>query len=168
MFRLLLRTGLRASLAIIPKVPKNRPPVQQWRKIAVDSQSFSSDSSLASQTDANNGQRMDINISDSCVKRLKTVVNDKDEFLRIEVEGGGCSGFQYKFKIDANSSLSPDDRVFTKDGVRVVVDDTTLEYIKGSTVDFKQELIRSSFLVTSNPLAEHGCSCGASFTVKLD
>lgn len=106
-----------------------------------------------------------INISNKCVERLKKVT-DRDEFLRVQVDGGGCSGFQYKFILDKN--LTDEDKVFEKDGVKVVVDDISLEYLKGSTVDYTEELIRSSFKISDNPKAEHGCSCGSSFTVKLD
>ncbi|XP_010896194.1 iron-sulfur cluster assembly 2 homolog, mitochondrial [Esox lucius] len=103
-------------------------------------------------------------LSESCVKRLGEIM-DKGQYLRIQVEGGGCSGFQYKFVID--STRMEDDRVFEQGGVGVIVDKESLEFVKGSTLDYTQELIRSSFQVVKNPQADHGCSCGSSFSVKL-
>lgn len=107
-----------------------------------------------------------ITITDSCANQLKEITSE-NEFLRLEVEGGGCSGFQYKFKIEQNLNMS-EDHIFEKDGAKVVVDQTSLGFINGSVIDFKKELIRSSFVVGNNPQAEAGCSCGSSFTVKLD
>ncbi|NWX63734.1 ISCA2 protein, partial [Promerops cafer] len=113
-------------------------------------------------------------LSESCVKRLLEIA-EGSEFLRLQVEGGGCSGFQYKFSLD--TVINPDDRqgqrgvlvvrVFEQGGARVVVDADSLAFVKGSMVDFSQELIRSSFQVVSNPQAEKGCSCGTSFSVKF-
>jgi len=102
-------------------------------------------------------------IADSCVKRLKEI---GEERLRVVVEGGGCSGFQYKFELSVE--VDPEaDRIFKKDGVEVVVDESSLELIRGSVVEFHTELIRSAFRIAANPLAEKGCSCGASFSVKF-
>ncbi|XP_038263727.1 iron-sulfur cluster assembly 2 homolog, mitochondrial isoform X3 [Dermochelys coriacea] len=112
-------------------------------------------------SDSSEGQ---IYLTNSCVKRLLEII-EGSEFLRLQVEGGGCSGFQYKFSLD--TVINPDDRVFEQSGARVVVDVDSLAFVKGAMVDFSQELIRNSFQVVSNPQAEQGCSCGTSFSVKL-
>ncbi|XP_055646614.1 iron-sulfur cluster assembly 2 homolog, mitochondrial [Falco peregrinus] len=113
------------------------------------------------ESDPSEGQ---VFLSESCVKRLLEII-EGSEFLRLQVEGGGCSGFQYKFSLD--TVINPDDRVFEQGGARVVVDVDSLAFVKGSMVDYSQELIRSSFQVVSNPQAEKGCSCGTSFSVKF-
>ncbi|XP_032403205.1 iron-sulfur cluster assembly 2 homolog, mitochondrial [Xiphophorus hellerii] len=105
-----------------------------------------------------------VHLTESCVKRLSEIM-EKGEYLRIHVEGGGCSGFQYKFSVDRNKN--EEDRVFEHGGVGIIVDQESLEFVKGSTVDFSQELIRSTFQVLKNPQADHGCSCGSSFSVKV-
>lgn len=86
--------------------------------------------------------------------------------LRIAVDGGGCSGFQYAFSLDADAGVGPADVVFERDGARVVVDDISLEYVRGATVDYVEEMIKSSFAIVENPNAQSGCGCGTSFAVK--
>lgn len=104
-----------------------------------------------------------IAVTDKCVQKLKQVAED-GEFLRVMVDGGGCSGFQYNFTMD--HSVKEDDKVFEKDGVKVVVDSISMDFLQGSTIDYEEELIRSAFRVTSNPQASQGCSCGVSFSLK--
>lgn len=99
-------------------------------------------------------------ISDTCSDRLAKLGG----YLRVSVEGGGCSGFQYKFDVD--DAIASDDIVFEKNGGKVIVDVTSLEYIKGCTIDFQTGLIRSAFRIVDNPQAQEGCSCGASFHIK--
>lgn len=82
--------------------------------------------------------------------------------LRISVNGGGCSGFQYDFAIAADRS--EDDLAIEKDGATVLIDSVSLAYMSGSTVDFVDDLIGQSFKV-QNPLAKASCGCGTSFTI---
>ncbi|XP_060861518.1 iron-sulfur cluster assembly 2 homolog, mitochondrial isoform X1 [Metopolophium dirhodum] len=107
----------------------------------------------------------DLKVTDDCVKRLEAIC-DKDEFLRLCVESGGCSGYQYKFELDR--TIANDDCVLENQGIKVVVDTTSLNYIRGSTIDYEQQLIRAAFRLIRNPKAEDGCSCGASFSIKID
>jgi len=86
----------------------------------------------------------------------------KDPVLRLSVEGGGCSGFQYDFSID--QTRNDDDIVFTAHGVDVVVDDMSIELIDHAELDYVQDLMGSYFAVT-NPNATASCGCGTSFSV---
>ncbi len=83
-------------------------------------------------------------------------------FLRVSVEGGGCSGFSYKF--DLTDTSNSDDLVITRDGVSVLVDEMSLEFMTGSEIDFTTELIGAAFKI-NNPNATAGCGCGTSFSV---
>lgn len=82
--------------------------------------------------------------------------------LRLAVEGGGCSGFQYKF--DLADSTNEEDSVSEMAGVRLVVDPVSLDLVAGSTVDFVESLGGAAFRVT-NPQAAAGCGCGSSFGI---
>ena len=105
------------------------------------------------------------------MNRVKSLASKRDEpsYLRVFVDAGGCSGFQYKFDLTLDKDEAVDteeDVVFETDGARVVVDQASLDIIKGSTIDFVQEMIRSSFAVVDNPQSESACGCGSSFAVK--
>ena len=83
-------------------------------------------------------------------------------FLRIAVSGGGCSGFQYGLSFD--DQRNPDDVVFEKDGVAVVVDDVSLDLLQGAEVDFVEDMMGASFQI-KNPNAASSCGCGNSFSI---
>ncbi|OQU80290.1 hypothetical protein SORBI_3007G105900 [Sorghum bicolor] len=109
-----------------------------------------------------------VRMTEGCVRRLKELhakePSAEGKMLRLSVEAGGCSGFQYSFALD--DKKNSDDRVFETDGVKLVVDDISYDFVKGATVDYEEELIRSAFVVSTNPSAVGGCSCKSSFMVK--
>ena len=82
------------------------------------------------------------------------------------VEGGGCSGFKYIFKMEDTDISPEEDKIFEKEGSKVVVDQGSFELLKGSTIDYVEEMMRSAFAVMNNPQSENACGCGSSFAVK--
>ena len=103
--------------------------------------------------------------TDSAAMKVRNLIDEEGNpelKLRVFVTGGGCSGFQYGFSLD--DSKLEDDVLFERDGVKVVVDTTSLELIRGGEVDFVEELVGSYFQV-KNPNATSTCGCGTSFAV---
>lgn len=82
--------------------------------------------------------------------------------LRVSVEGGGCSGFQYRFDID--QQRAPDDLAIGRDDAIVLIDSISLQYMAGAEIDYVEDLIGSAFRV-NNPKAKAACGCGTSFSV---
>ncbi len=82
--------------------------------------------------------------------------------LRVAVEGGGCSGFQYEIKLE--DSPAPDDLVLEKDGQRVLIDPVSLPFLANAEIDFSEELIGARFVIR-NPNATSSCGCGTSFSI---
>jgi iron-sulfur cluster assembly accessory protein len=105
------------------------------------------------------------NINTQRIKALRARAGKPELKLRLAVEGGGCSGFQYSFTME-EAPLNEDDRVFERDGAQVVVDEGALELVKGATVDFVEDMMRSAFAVVNNPQSESACGCGSSFAIK--
>jgi iron-sulfur cluster insertion protein len=106
-----------------------------------------------------------ITVTESAARRIAEVMNAEGAsggFLRITVSGGGCSGFQYGMAID--DTRQTDDRVFSRDGVSVVVDETSLELLNGAEVDFVEDMMGAAFQIR-NPNAASSCGCGNSFSV---
>ena len=106
-------------------------------------------------------------ITPSCVKQINYLRNNCniDFKLRISVNSGGCSGFQYKFNIDDNE-LQPGDKIVGSEDIEVIVDEFSWEFIKGSTIDYNRDMMRSAFTVSNNPQSEAACGCGSSFAKK--
>ena len=104
-----------------------------------------------------------VSLSASAARRLAKILNgDEGAALRVSVKGGGCSGFQYAFDIEKARAV--DDLVVERDGAVILVDPVSLEYMKGSEIDFVDDLMGQSFKV-KNPNAVASCGCGVSFTV---
>jgi len=105
-----------------------------------------------------------ISLTDSAAKRVAWIAarQKKPAILRLAVDGGGCAGFTYKFELTA--AAESDDEVAETEGVKLVVDPISLELVRGSAVDFVEDLGGAAFKVT-NPNAQSGCGCGTSFSV---
>jgi iron-sulfur cluster assembly accessory protein len=106
----------------------------------------------------------DLSLSPAAAKRLHAISEAEGHpvMLRIAVEGGGCSGFQYQF--DLVDKAEPDDLKIERDGAAALVDEVSLVLLKGSEIDFVDELAGAEFKVR-NPNAKSSCGCGVSFSI---
>jgi iron-sulfur cluster assembly accessory protein len=105
-----------------------------------------------------------VTVTERAARRISEILRQEPPgtMLRVSVEGGGCSGFQYKF--DTDSTKGDDDVVVTRAGATVLVDQTSLNYLAGSEIDFVDDLIGASFRI-NNPQATASCGCGTSFSI---
>ena len=105
-----------------------------------------------------------LTLTSAAARRVAAIAarQEKPAILRLSVEGGGCSGFQYRF--DLADAAEGDDAVSETEGVKLVVDPVSLDLIAGSTVDFVESLGGAAFKV-ENPQAAAGCGCGSSFGI---
>ncbi|MFL6736470.1 MAG: HesB/IscA family protein [Sphingomonas sp.] len=106
----------------------------------------------------------EITLTKNAAKRVAWIAErqSKAAILRLAVDGGGCAGFTYKLELAEEAG--PGDTIADTDGVKLVVDPVSLDLVRGSAVDFVEELGGASFKVT-NPNAQSGCGCGSSFSV---
>ena len=106
-----------------------------------------------------------LNVTNSAVNKVKTLVEEEDNpdlKLRVYVTGGGCSGFQYGFTFD--EAVAEDDTQVEREGVTVLVDSLSFQYLAGAELDYSEGLEGSRFVV-NNPNAATTCGCGASFSI---
>lgn len=106
----------------------------------------------------------DVRLSASAARRISKIVAGQaaGTMLRVEVIGGGCSGFSYRFGFA--EAVNADDLVIERDGAKAVVDQASLPFLEGSEIDFVEEIIGASFRI-HNPNATSACGCGTSFSV---
>ncbi len=103
-----------------------------------------------------------VSISQNAATKIKQLILDRpDAGLRVKVVGGGCSGLQYRMEIDG---FKERDKVFERDGARLIVDRKSFLYLSGAEIDYGEELMSSGFRVV-NPNAKRTCGCGESFVV---
>jgi iron-sulfur cluster insertion protein len=106
-----------------------------------------------------------LSVTDSAVKRIGELLSEPQHAgmtLRLAVVGGGCSGFAYGFSFD--DEVRADDVVVEKNGIKVLVDEVSLDYLRGAEIDFLDEMIGAAFTIR-NPNAASSCGCGNSFSV---
>ena len=106
-----------------------------------------------------------IHVTKNAAKRVQDLIvkrKDPSLMLRITVLGGGCSGFQYKIGLDAK--IQDDDKIFDTEDIKLVIDEASIEFLEGVTLDYVEELIGASFQI-KNPNATSSCGCGNSFAV---
>ena len=105
-----------------------------------------------------------VSVTANAARRIGEILKEEapGSMLRIAVSGGGCSGFQYGFTVD--QTRNDDDVAIERDGVTVLVDSVSLEYMKESEIDFVEDMIGASFQIR-NPNATSKCGCGSSFAV---
>lgn len=119
---------------------------------------------MASAIESSSMTDQPVGLSDRAADRIAAILSKEEtaNALRISVEGGGCSGFQYRY--DLVSDRDEDDLILEKSGATVLIDPISLPYLDGAVIDFVTDLIGQSFQI-KNPNATAACGCGTSFSV---
>jgi iron-sulfur cluster insertion protein len=106
-----------------------------------------------------------LELTDSAMEKITDILaeeNNPQLMLRTFVQGGGCAGFSYGFTLD--EIANEDDFVIERNGIKILVDSMSMQYLQGAKIDYKDELMGSSFVI-SNPNVQTTCGCGSSFSV---
>lgn len=109
-----------------------------------------------------------INLTDSAKEKLLDILSyekNPEVYLRVYIQGGGCSGMEYGFTFcdDKNS----DDFQYDFEKIKVLIDGVSLQYLQDATIDYREDMMMSKFVVSNNPNAETSCGCGSSFTPNV-
>ena len=114
-----------------------------------------------------NKNKKNILLSNSAINQFKKILlnEDKNSFVRLLVDSGGCSGFSYKFSVDKNLDILKDIIILEEENKNIfVTDKISFNYLKDSSVDWVESLTNSQFTI-SNPIAKSSCGCGSSFSI---
>lgn len=121
--------------------------------------------SFANSTEPNNEINTPLHFTENAAVKVKQLIDEEGNDnlnLRVFISGGGCSGFQYGFTFD--ESVNEDDTVITKQGVNLLIDPMSFQYLIGAEIDY-QENVEGARFVIKNPSASNTCGCGSSFSV---
>lgn len=102
-----------------------------------------------------------LNVTEKAVDQLRDYLDEENKYLRIFVEGGGCSGFQYGFDIE--EKMQEDDFEINLNQFSILIDSISMQYLQGATLDFTDDLMGTAFVI-KNPNAQSTCGCGSSFS----
>ena len=108
-----------------------------------------------------------VKLREAALRRLKEISSAKSspQALKLKIESGGCSGFQYMIDLVPKASATSDDHVFDQDGCTIIVDTQSTALMSSCEVDYVQDMVRSSFQVVKNEVASAKCGCGTSFNI---
>jgi iron-sulfur cluster assembly accessory protein len=163
-----LPAGSQAYKASAAAFAMKSAPISTRLTLAAAALTYSSGSDATLSPGAGHGTTeatmTEVTITERAARRIGEILKTEPAgaMLRLSVMGGGCSGFQYKF--DVESTKTEDDAAIVRDGVTMLVDSMSLQYLAGSEVDFVEDLIGASFKV-NNPQAKASCGCGTSFSL---
>ena len=145
--------------------PFEKRPIRAYISAKLISVALKAESSMSETATADpTTSAAPITLTARAAKQVARILEGEDEgtMLRVAVQGGGCSGFQYGFTLD--DLRNDDDLVLERDGVTVLIDAVSVEYLAGSEIDYVDDLIGSAFKI-NNPNATASCGCGTSFSV---
>jgi iron-sulfur cluster insertion protein len=103
-----------------------------------------------------------LEITETALKAIGKHLEGENDYLRVFVQGGGCSGFQYGFQLE--DTINEDDFIIEKKDIKVLVDSMSISYLQDATIDYTEDVMGSQFTI-KNPNAQTTCGCGSSFSV---